>query len=105
MREQDDSARPGEYVTAELRASEDIPAGSHVEATDGPMGVVRERLTEGPEHAYLGVETQEGLLFVPERLVREKRGDTVFLSLPAADVRANSSVDGCCEWLGRTCAW
>jgi hypothetical protein len=65
-----------------------------VEATDGALGVVRERVVgDGPEHAYLGVETTDGLYYVPERLVRESSPTTVYLSLPAADARAQSSRD------------
>ena len=76
------------------RTDDTIQPGARVEATDGTLGTVRERrFGEGPEHAYLGVETDEGLMYVPERLVRERRGDTIYLSLPRADVKAQSSHD------------
>ena len=76
------------------RTDETIRPGTRVEATDGPLGSVRERrVGAGPEEAYLGVDTDEGLLYVPERLVRETTGQAVFLSLPAADVKAQSSHD------------
>lgn len=93
MREPVNPVGPGKEVAAELTWPDDSPLhpGARVEATDGPVGVLRERRESGPEHAYLGVETQEGMLYVPERLVRETRGDTVMLSLPRADVRAHSA--------------
>jgi hypothetical protein len=93
MRESIEPVEPGDEVRASLswRSDDTIRPGARVEATDGSMGVVRERrLSEGPEEAYLGVETDDGLVFLPERLVRETRGDTVFLSLPAADARAQA---------------
>jgi hypothetical protein len=93
MRESIEPVEPGDEVRARLSWREDdtIRPGARVEATDGALGVVRERrLSDGPESAYLGVETDEGLMFVPERLVRETRGDTVFLSLPAADAKAQA---------------
>jgi hypothetical protein len=93
MREPIGNVEPGDEVQASLawRSDDTIRPGARVEATDGILGVVRERrLSEGPEEAYLGVETDQGLIFVPERLVRETRGDTVVLSLPAADVKAQA---------------
>jgi hypothetical protein len=73
---------------------EDIQPGARVEGTDGTLGTVRERrVGERPDQAYLGVDTDEGLMFVPERLVRETRGSTIMLSLPVADVKAQSSHD------------
>jgi hypothetical protein len=96
MREPEDSTRPGEYVESSItwRKDDAITPGTRVEATDGPLGVLRERVVgEGPEHAYLGVETTDGLYYVPERLVRESSLNTVYLSLPAADARAQSSRD------------
>ena len=95
MREPVEPVKPGQEVESSLTWRTDdqtVRPGARVEATDGPFGVVRERrVGEGPEHAYLGVETDEGVVYVPERLVRETRGDTVVLSLPRADVRAQSS--------------
>ncbi len=96
MREQHEASDDPGHVRASLSWSDDDPIrpGATVEATDGPMGVVRERrYGEGPEDAYLGVQTNEGLMFVPDRLIRETRGSTVVLSLPAADVKANASHD------------
>lgn len=84
---------PG-HVEASLAWNADtpIPTGARVEGTDGVLGTLEQRIVgQGPEHAYLAVATDGGLLFVPERLVREVRGDTVMLSLPVADVTANSS--------------
>lgn len=95
MREPLEPVQPGQEVEASLtwRTDDTIAPGARVEATDGPLGVVRERRTgAGPEHAYLAVETDdEGLVYIPERLVRETRGDTVFLSLPGADAKAQGS--------------
>ena len=96
MREPIQPAKPGEEVASSTtwRKDDTIPSGARVEATDGQFGVVRERVTgEGPEHAYLGVDTGEGLYYVPERLVRESSTRVVYLSLPRADVRAQSSRD------------
>ena len=96
MRDPEKPVPPGKEVEAELTWPDDgsLQPGASVEATDGPVGILRERRRdEGPEHAYLGVETREGMLYVPERLIRETRGATVMLSLPRSDVRANSSVD------------
>ena len=90
------NSKPGEYVESSItwRKDDVIEAGTRVEATDGPLGVVRERVVgEAPEHAYLGVEATDGLYYVPERLVRESSADTVYLSLPRADARAQSSRD------------
>jgi hypothetical protein len=95
MREPEKDVRPGREVESELTWPDDgsLRPGASVEATDGVVGVLRERRVDaGPEHAYLGVETGEGMLYVPERLVRETRGDAVVLSLPSDDVRANSSL-------------
>jgi hypothetical protein len=94
MREPQEPVKPGQEVEASLTWPSDDPIrpGARVRATDGIMGTVRERrVGEGPEHGYLGVDTDEGLLYVPDRLVRETAGNTVILSLPAADVRAQSS--------------
>lgn len=95
MREPVEPVKPGEEVKSALTwrsGDHTIRPGARVEGTDGLLGVVRERREEeGPEHAYLGVETDEGVVYVPERLVRETRGDTIVLSLPCADVRAQSS--------------
>lgn len=89
-----DEVKPGERVAVH-RVWDDADAvrpGARVEGTDGPLGVVRDRrVGQGPEEAYLGVETEEGLLWVPDRLIRETRGDVIELSLPVADVKANSS--------------
>ena len=86
--------KPGEEYASSVtwRRDDAITPGTRVEATDGPLGVIRERVVgEGPEHAYLGVETSEGLYYVPERLVRESTPSVVYLSLPRADARAQSS--------------
>jgi len=96
MREPVEPVKPGEEVKSSLtwpaNDSEAIRPGARVEATDGLFGIVSERrVGEGPEHAYLGVETDEGVIYVPERLVRETSGETIFLSLPRADTRAQSS--------------
>ena len=96
MREPIEPAKPGEEVASSTtwRRDDTIRPGTRVEATDGAFGVVRERVVgEGPEHAYLGVDTGDGLYYVPERLVRESRPESVYLSLPGADVRAQSSRD------------
>jgi hypothetical protein len=96
MRDRIEPADPGDDEVRSLtwRKDDAISPGARVEATDGVLGTVRERrMGEGPEHAYLGVDTDEGLMYVPERLVRETRGDTVYLSLPRADARAQSSHD------------
>jgi hypothetical protein len=94
MREPVESAKPGEEVgfSTTWRGDDSLRPGTRVEATDGPFGTLAERRAgEGPEHAYLGVDTSEGLVYVPERLVRETRGDVIYLSLPGADVRAQAS--------------
>ena len=96
MREPVEPVRPGEEVESSLawRSDDPIRPGARVRATDGVMGTVRERrYGEGPEHGYLGVETDEGLVYVPERLVRETAGSTVLLSVPAADAMAQGSHD------------
>jgi hypothetical protein len=93
MREPIEHVDPGDEVKTSVswRSDDTIRPGSRVEATDGSLGVVRERrVTGGPEEAYLGVETDDGLMYLPERLVRETHGDTVFLSLPAADAKAQA---------------
>ncbi len=96
MREPVEPTKPGEELKTSLAWREDDPIrpGAKVRATDGPLGTVRERrMGEGPEHAYLGVDTDEGLVYVPERLVRETAGDTILLSVPAADAKAQGSHD------------
>jgi hypothetical protein len=96
MRDRIEPADPGDDEVRSLtwRGDDTIPSGARVEATDGVLGTVRERrMGEGPEHAYLAVDTDQGLFYVPERLVRETRGNTVVLSLPRADVLAQSSPD------------
>ena len=88
--------KPGEDLASSVtwRRDDAITPGTRVEATDGALGQVRERVVgEGPEHAYLGVETSEGLYYVPERLVRESTPSAIYLSLPRADARAQSSRD------------
>jgi hypothetical protein len=97
MRESLEPEKPGHEVGSSTtwRSDDVIRPGARVEATDGPLGVVRERRhAEGPEPAYLGVQTDNGVLYVPERLIRETHGDTVMLSLPRADVRAQSTRSG-----------
>ena len=94
MREPVEPVKPGHEVASSLtwQGDESMQPGARVEGTDGLLGVLRERrVDEGPEHAYLGVETPEGMVYVPERLVRETRRDTIILSLPCADARAQSS--------------
>src|SRR5438445_11150474 len=94
MREPVEPVKPGEEVASSLtgQGDETMRPGAGVEGTDGLLGILRERrVDEGPEHAYLGVETQEGMVYVPERLVRETRRETIVLSLPCADARAQSS--------------
>ena len=96
MREPAKDVKPGEELESSItwRRDDTITPGTRVEATDGAFGVVRERVVgEGPEHAYLGVETSEGLYYVPERLVRESTASVIYLSLPSADARAQSSRD------------
>ena len=96
MREPTEPAKPGQEVESSItwRRDDAIAPGTRVEASDGQFGVVRERVVgEGPEHAYLGVDTSDGLYYVPERLVRETSPEAVYLSLPRADVRAQSSRD------------
>ena len=96
MREPAKDVKPGEDFASSVtwRRDDAITPGTRVEATDGPLGVIRERVVgEGPEHAYLGVETSEGLYYVPERLVRESTPSVIYLSLPRADARAQSSRD------------
>jgi hypothetical protein len=93
MRDQSDAPDDPGHVRSSLTwtGADPIEVGWRVEATDGTLGrVVERRLGEGPEHGYLGVATDQGVIYVPDRLIRETRGDTVVLSLPAADVRANA---------------
>jgi hypothetical protein len=88
--------KPGQDFESSVtwRRDDTITPGTRVEATDSQLGVVRERVIgEGPEHAYLGVETSEGLYYVPERLVRETTPSGIYLSLPRADALAQSSRD------------
>jgi hypothetical protein len=94
VREPVERPQPGEYTESALTwtADKEIQPGAPVKATDGELGTLRERrVGQGPEHAYLGVDTDDGLLYVPERLVREASPRAVYLSLPIADVKANSS--------------
>jgi hypothetical protein len=94
VREPVERPEPGESTASALTwtADEDLQPGAPVRATDGALGTLRERrVGQGPEHAYLGVDTDEGLLYVPERLVREASPLAIYLSLPVADVRAHSS--------------
>jgi hypothetical protein len=94
MREPVEEVKPGHEVASSLTWGDDdaVRPGARVEATDGPLGVLRQRRTDvGPEQAYLSVDTDAGPLDIPERLIRETRGDTIVLSLPSADVRAQSS--------------
>jgi hypothetical protein len=96
MRQPAEPSKPGQEVRSSLRWQDDdaIRPGARVEGTDGTLGTVRERrVGAGPEQAYLGVDTDEGLIYVPERLVRETRGATVVLSLPVADAKAQGSHD------------
>ena len=96
MRDSVEPTKPGHEVRAPLTWQDDeaIRPGARVEGTDGPLGTVRERRTDaGPERFYLAVDTDEGLLYLPERLVRETRGTTIVLSLPVADAKAQSSHD------------
>jgi hypothetical protein len=88
--------KPGQDFESSVtwRRDDTITPGTRVEATDGELGAVRERLIgEGPEHAYLAVETSDGLYYVPERLVRESTPSAIYLSLPRADALAQSSRD------------
>lgn len=88
--------KPGQDFESSVtwRRDDTITPGTRVEATDAPLGAVRERVVgEGPEHAYLAVETSDGLYYVPERLVRESTSSVVHLSLPRADALAQSSRD------------
>src|SRR5207237_1555838 len=94
MREPVEPVKPGEEYESSLTWLTDDDAlkpGARVEATDGALGILRERrVGVGSQQAYIGVDTDDGEIFVPERLIRETHGDTVFLSLPAADARAQS---------------
>jgi hypothetical protein len=94
MREPVEPVRPGEEVEAspEWPSDDPIRPGARVRATDGVMGTVKDRkVGVGPEHGYVGVETDEGIIYVPDRLVRETAGNTVLLSVPAADAKAQGS--------------
>ena len=94
MRESLDPVEPGKEVGSSTtwRADAAIPHGARVEATDGVLGVVRDRFAgASADDSELCVDTDSGVLYVPERLTRETRGQTVVLSLPLADVRAQSS--------------
>jgi hypothetical protein len=84
--------KPGREVETSLswRSDDTIRPGARVEGTDGVLGVVRER-REAASKVYLGVDTDEGMVYVPETLVRETTGKTVYLSLPVADARAQST--------------
>ena len=67
MREPVEPVKPGEEVKSSLNWRTDdsdvIQPGARVEATDGLLGIVSERrVGEGPEHAYLGVETDDGVV-------------------------------------------
>jgi hypothetical protein len=96
VREPAKDVKPGEDFESSVtwRRDDTITPGTRVEATDVALGVVRERVIgEGPEHAYLGVETSDGLYYVPERLVRESTSSVIYLSLPRADALAQSSRD------------
>ncbi len=94
MRDESEARDDPGHARSSLTWSDDsnpILVGFRVEATDGFLGtVVERRFGEGPEHGYLGVATMQGVIYVPDRLIREAQGDTVVLSLPAADVRANA---------------
>ncbi|HYU66773.1 MAG TPA: hypothetical protein VEK09_08475 [Jatrophihabitantaceae bacterium] len=91
MREPVEPVQPGHEVESSLswRSDDTIRAGARVEGTDGVLGVVRER-REAAAKVYLGVDTDDGMIYVPETLVRETAGQTVYLSLPVADARAQS---------------
>src|SRR6188472_1789504 len=94
MREPVEPVKPGEEYASSLSWRDEDAAfrpGTRVEATDGPLGVLRERRADpSSDQVAIRVETQDGELVVPERLIRETHGDTIYLSLPAADVRAQS---------------
>ncbi|MDQ3810860.1 MAG: hypothetical protein M3336_11265 [Chloroflexota bacterium] len=91
MREDVERVEPGQEFEASLSWSGDdrIRPGARVRGTDGELGVVRDRRSD-QHKSYLGVETQDGVIYVPETLVRETAGETVYLSLPVADARAQS---------------
>ncbi len=94
MLDDDRTPKPGEYVKAgpTWRTDDELHAGARVDGTDGTLGTLRARhVGVEPEGAYLEVETDEGAMFVPERLVRETRPGQVLLTLPVADVKANAS--------------
>jgi hypothetical protein len=96
VREPAKDVKPGEDFESSVtwRRDDTITPGTRVEATDGPLGALRERVIgEGPEHAYLAIETSDGLYYVPERLVRESSPSAIYLSLPRADALAQSSRD------------
>jgi hypothetical protein len=89
MREPLEPVKPGHEVESSLswRSDDPIQPGARVEGTDGVLGVVRDR-SHAADRNYLGVETDQGMVYVPETLVRETSGQTVYLSLPVADARA-----------------
>jgi hypothetical protein len=91
MRESIEPDKAGQEVESSLswRSDDPIRPGARVEGTDGVLGVVRDR-SHDADRDYLGVETDDGLVYVPETLVRETAGDTVYLSLPVADARAQA---------------
>jgi hypothetical protein len=92
MREPEEPVDPGEEIESSLnwRSDDPIQPGARVEGTDGVLGVVRDRRREA-DRAFLGVETDDGLVYVPETLVRETAGGTVYLSLPVADAIAQGA--------------
>ena len=91
MRESVEPVKAGQEFESSLswRSDDPIRPGARVEGTDGVLGVVRDR-SHDADRDYLGVETDDGLVYVPETLVRETAGDTVYLSLPVADARAQA---------------
>lgn len=91
MRDPVDPVKPGHEVESSLswRSDDPIQPGARVEGTDGVLGVVKDR-READAKRYLGVDTNEGMVYVPETLVRETAGRTVYLSLPVADAKAQS---------------
>ncbi len=76
MRDESEARDDPGHVRGSLTWSDADPilVGFRVEATDGFLGtVVERRLGEGPEHGYLGVATPQGVIYVPDRLIRETR--------------------------------
>jgi len=92
MREPVEPVEPGQEVESSLswRSDDPIRPGARVEGTDGMLGVVRDRWRD-EDRAFLGIETENGLVYVPETLVRETSGGTVYLSLPVADALAQAT--------------